>query len=213
MAQKTHGTTVAVGTATAATKAITAITAASPPVVTSNAHGYTAGQLVYLDGIVGMTQLNKRLFIVATPLTNTFELKGVDATNYSAYVSGGTAALKTMTAVGEVSAVPSLMDGEANELPTEHLGSSAEEFLLGIQRFGGASLNLFIPTTADAGQTRMRKLKELASAEAFSITLPSGLVLAFMGLVKSFKVSDIGVDGILKGEVTLRHASDPGFFA
>jgi hypothetical protein len=213
MAQKTHGTTVAVGTATAATKAITAITAANPAVVTSNAHGYTAGQIVYLDAIGGMTQLNGRAFQVANPAANTFELKGCDSTNYTTYTSGGTAALKTMTAIGEVSAVPALMDGEANELPTEHLGSSAEQFLMGIQRFGGASLNLFIPATADTGQTRLRKLKELALAEAFTITLPSGLVLAFMGLVKAFKVSDIGVDGILKGDITLRHASDPGFFA
>jgi hypothetical protein len=197
MAQKTHGTTVAVGTATAATKAITAITAANPAVVTSNAHGYTAGQIVYLDAIGGMTQLNGRAFQVANPAANTFELKGCDSTNYTTYTSGGTAALKTMTAIGEVSAVPALMDGEANEL----------------QRFGGASLNLFIPATADTGQTRLRKLKELALAEAFTITLPSGLVLAFMGLVKAFKVSDIGVDGILKGDITLRHASDPGFFA
>lgn len=213
MAQKTHGSVIAVGTATAATKTITGITAASPPVVTSASHGYTAGQIVYLDGIVGMTQLNKRCFVVANPVTNTFELKGVDATNYTAYASGGTAALKTMTNIGEVVAVPSLFDGEANEISTEHLGSSAEEFLLGIQRFGGAGLELWVPSTADTGQTRLRKLKELASAEAFSITLPSGLVTTFMALVKAFKLADIGVDGVLKGSVTLRHASEPAWLA
>lgn len=81
-----------------ATKTITAITAASPAVVTSNAHGYTNGDHVYLDAIVGMTELNGRWFQVANKATNTFELTdpydagatGIDSSAYTAYSSGGT---------------------------------------------------------------------------------------------------------------------------
>jgi hypothetical protein len=213
MAQKTQGTIFAVGTATASTKAITAITAASPPVVTSAAHGYANGAIVYLDSIGGMVQLNKRAFVVANQAANTFELKGVDGTNYTTYTSGGTAALKTMTTVGEVAAISNLFDGQSNEIETTNLQSTAEEFLIGIQRFGSNAMTVFCPSPNDTGQTRMRALKALATAEAFSVTLPSGQISAFMGLVKSFAVSDISPDGVVKADLAIRNASEPSFFA
>lgn len=86
------------GVVVEATKTITGITQASPGVVTSNSHGYTAGQHVFLAGIVGMTELNGRWVKVANPATNTFEIQdpwsgiGINTTIYTAYASGGTAA-------------------------------------------------------------------------------------------------------------------------
>lgn len=73
-----------------ATKAITDITVATPPVVTSASHGYSNGDRVYIRGIAGMTQLNDREFTVDSVTTNTFELKGIGSTGLSAYTSGGT---------------------------------------------------------------------------------------------------------------------------
>lgn len=213
MPQKTMGAIAAIATATAATKAITAITAASPPVVTATAHGYANGAIVYLDSIVGMTQLNKRAFVVANQAANSFELKGVDATGYTAYVSGGTAALKTMTAIGEVKAINQLFDGEANEIDVTHLGSAGEEFLIGIPRFGSNSLSVLCPSPNDTGQTRLRALQALQSAEAFSVTLASGQIAAAMVLVKSFQVGEIGVDGALMATINLRNSAAPAFFA
>lgn len=73
---------------------ITAITKANPGVVTSAGHGLTNGQQIILSGIVGMTQLDNRTFIVAGVTTNTFTLKyldgtAVDTTGFTTYVSGG----------------------------------------------------------------------------------------------------------------------------
>lgn len=78
-------------------KTITAITKANPGVVTSAAHGFVAGDWVFITGVVGMTQLNGRSFIVGTVATNTFQLHTLDdtpldTTLYTTYVSGGTAA-------------------------------------------------------------------------------------------------------------------------
>ncbi len=80
----------------AAAKTITGATAANPIVVTSAAHGYSAGDLVLIDGIAGMIEINDRYFTVANPATNTFELSGENGTTYTAYSSGGTAR-KAMT--------------------------------------------------------------------------------------------------------------------
>lgn len=75
---------------------ITGITQASPGVVTSNSHGYSNGDEVYIQSVGGMTELNERFFIVRNKTTNTYELEdmwgaAVSTAAYTAYTSGGTA--------------------------------------------------------------------------------------------------------------------------
>ena len=79
------------GQITETAKTITAITKANPAVVTSNSHGYSNGDHVWISGVVGMTRVNGRRFTVASSSTNTFALTGENSTNYDAYSSGGTA--------------------------------------------------------------------------------------------------------------------------
>lgn len=73
---------------------ITGISKASPGVVTSAGHGLSDGDLVYISGVVGMTEVNDTLFKVASAATNTFALNtpggsGVDTSSYTTYSSGG----------------------------------------------------------------------------------------------------------------------------
>jgi hypothetical protein len=79
------------GQITETAKTITAITKANPAVVTSTSHGFSNGDHVWIAGVVGMTRLNGRRFVVASTATNTFALTGEDSTSYDAYSSGGTA--------------------------------------------------------------------------------------------------------------------------
>jgi hypothetical protein len=76
-------------------QAITGITQANPAVATySGADTYANGDLVRINGVVGMTQVNAREFTVANVNVGakTFELAGIDSSAYTAYVGGGTAA-------------------------------------------------------------------------------------------------------------------------
>lgn len=77
---------------TGSTKTITGATSASPVVITAAAHGFSNGDPVFLDGVVGMTPINNRAFTVANVTANTFELSGVNGSAYPAYVSGGSVA-------------------------------------------------------------------------------------------------------------------------
>lgn len=79
------------GTTKAASKTITGITKANPAVVTSAAHGYSNGDVVYISGVVGMTEINKKSFTVQNVAANTFELKDYNSTLNTAYTSGGIA--------------------------------------------------------------------------------------------------------------------------
>lgn len=80
-----------------ASKTITAATRANPVVITSALHGYTKGDEVVIDGIVGMTELNGRTFRIGTVGANTFELKDENGASYTAYASGGTVARTHIT--------------------------------------------------------------------------------------------------------------------
>jgi hypothetical protein len=79
------------------TKSITAITQASPGVITSAAHGYANGDWVYVSGCGGMTSLNSRFFIVASATANSYTLTdlagaAIDTSALAAYSGGGTTA-------------------------------------------------------------------------------------------------------------------------
>ena len=77
-------------------KTITAITKANPGVLTSNSHGFSNGDEVFIDSVGGMTELNGRNYLIANSTTNTFTLTdlfgvAVNSTNFTTFTSGGTA--------------------------------------------------------------------------------------------------------------------------
>lgn len=75
-------------------KIITGATQARPVVLTSASHGFSNGDVVWVTGVSGMTQLNNKAFKVANRSTNTFELRTlsgnyVDGRYWNSYASGG----------------------------------------------------------------------------------------------------------------------------
>lgn len=96
---------------------ITAITNASPMVVTVGAHSFTKGQSVVLEDITGMEfttpesftyGVNGKIIPISaiSPTTISFNL---DTTDYSAYVSGGTVSTITVPQVIPVAEVASTL--------------------------------------------------------------------------------------------------------
>tara|TARA_R110000868_G_scaffold345994_2_gene607051 strand:- start:4835 stop:7585 length:2751 start_codon:yes stop_codon:yes gene_type:complete len=80
-----------------ATSTVSGATAADPCVVTDTGHPYANGDEIYLTGIVGMTELNNKYYLVANKGTNDYELtdingNNIDSTAFTAYSSGGTSA-------------------------------------------------------------------------------------------------------------------------
>jgi len=73
---------------------ITGATAADPVVVTAGTHGFSNGDQIKIDEIVGMTELNGNTYLVANKTDDTFELTDtdgadIDGSAYSTYISGG----------------------------------------------------------------------------------------------------------------------------
>lgn len=74
-----------------ATRAITGATQANPCVITSVGHGFADGDMVYMTGVGGMTELNGNYYIVAGKTEDTFQLSGCNSTGYGAFTSNGRA--------------------------------------------------------------------------------------------------------------------------
>lgn len=74
---------------------ISGITKANPAVVTLSGTAPANGAAVDIEGVVGMTQVNNKRFLVKNRTSTTFELtdedgNNINSTNYSTYTSGGT---------------------------------------------------------------------------------------------------------------------------
>jgi hypothetical protein len=70
--------------------AISAITRANPAVVTTSTdHGLETGDQIHITGVIGMTEVNDRDFVITMVDANEFSLNGENSTDHTAYVSGG----------------------------------------------------------------------------------------------------------------------------
>ena len=87
------------GWSTGVNRTITAASKANLGSLTSNNHGFKNGDFIWIDGVKGMTQLNRKAYRVANAATNTFSLQSwngsawanVNTSGYSTYSSAGTA--------------------------------------------------------------------------------------------------------------------------
>ena len=127
--------------ATSAAIAITGISKAKPAVVSAAAHGLKNGDVVALDGIVGMTELNGVSAPVKVLSAGTFALVGIDSTDYTSYSSGGDATPLVFIETCQHKSY-SGFDGQASEKDRTTMCSTAKEKGTGLQDFGGMSAEM-----------------------------------------------------------------------
>jgi hypothetical protein len=188
MAERTKKTILRVESgARGAAKTITGITAASPGVVSAASHGFVNGDVVYISGVVGMTEVNDRAFVVANSLTGTFELKGVKTTNYTPYVSGGSVSKVTLTKVGEVTSI-TVGGGGSQQIDVTHLESDAIEQLAGLPNLGTISMDITLNHT-DSGQSAYRDLFDATTPQVLTITTATGFTLCATGYASNISAN------------------------
>jgi hypothetical protein len=74
---------------TSSTGTVSAATKANPCVITDTSHGYADGDEIFISGVVGMTELNNRNFLVASKTTHTYQITNLAGTaiNSTAYTT------------------------------------------------------------------------------------------------------------------------------
>ena len=209
-AQSAQRSAVRIATAQLAAKTITAISKAAACVVTAT-HDYAVGDIVKLDGIVGMTELNGRAFMVsAISTTVSFTLGGVDSTNYTTYASGGTAVKQTMSKIGNIKDFDIEPDPAA-EIDVTNLDSTRKEYILGLAGSWAMTCSMDMDTT-DTGQAELTKAQNDGLSRVFTVTLgQSGKVFAGVGFVKNFGASG-SADAVVGGKLNVRGTGQPSWF-
>ncbi len=116
----------------------------------------------------------------------------------------------TLTAIGEITNY-SAFDGQAAEIETTHLGSTAKEFIMGLQDFGGFNIDVnHLPS--DTGQTEARAAKTSGNKKLFLATNSDGSNATFEGFVLSNPQSG-GVDAKVDASFAIRITGDVTFAA
>lgn len=130
MARTPTGTVHAVATSLSAAKVITAITNAAEAVVSSTAHGFTAGDIVVIYS--GWGRLNFRAFRVKAQTTDSFTLEGADTTSTELFSpGGGTGTVKKVMAWVDLDRTMnhSSSGGDAKTVNVKFLESDVESVL------------------------------------------------------------------------------------
>ena len=70
---------------------ITGISQASPGIVTAGTHGFLTDYTIRIKDVVGMVEVNDRIFQVTKVTDNTVSLNNIDTAQYTAYTSAGSA--------------------------------------------------------------------------------------------------------------------------
>lgn len=171
---------VAMQSAIAATKTITAITKANPAVCSATANGYSNGDYVYILA-QGMPQVNGRVFRVTSAATDSFALEGCDSTLFDTFVSGTAQKLTFGTTITSATTM-SASGGAYDMIDTTTIHVNVKS-----QVPGSASPvtynfdNIWDPS--DTGQIAMKTASDSAAIRAFKITFSGGAICTFAGYV------------------------------
>ncbi len=124
---------------------VTAITKANPAVATSTAHGLANGDYVMLTDVEGMVEADNLVARVANVGVNTFELEGVDSTNWGTFTSGNAKEVTAWQTVASATAID-YGAGSAEEIDMTRLLDTSRRVEDGILSLPAASVTLLADT-------------------------------------------------------------------
>jgi aspartate aminotransferase-like enzyme len=210
LSYKFNGSEIAIATefeTASPPQAISAITSANPPVVTSTTHGLSSGDIVTITTVVGMTELNGKTFIVDVLNANSFELFDTDATGYGTYVSGGQLAVGAFAAFCDSTSF-SQTGGTATEIDTTTICSTRRENVLGLSDVGTAQLDYNFAHRTSTVQLGIEAANRAGSLIGLRLTLSDdGGSRVYLGRIQQLNVSGAN-DGIWTGSMTIRFTGD-----
>jgi hypothetical protein len=172
---------VAMQSAIAAAKTITAITEASPGVVSSTTHGYSNGDYVYLS-VQGMYQVDGRVFRVSSVAADAFTLESEDTSDYEPFVSGFAYKLTFGTTLSSMASI-SASGGDFDFIDTSTIHANVKTQIPGSANPLSYSFdNLW--DMSDTAQLAMKAASQAQAVRAFKFTFGTGgPIMTFAGYV------------------------------
>ena len=165
--------------AIAAAKTITAISKASPAVVSCTGHGYSNGDIVFVLA-EGMFQVDARVFRVSDVATDTFKLEDENSTEYDDFISGTVAKVTLATNITTATTISS-SGGDFAMIDKTTIHQNTRSEMPGLPNAINYSME-HIWDPSDAGLKAMKVASDLQQRRVFKFTIGDAIVL-FAGYV------------------------------
>ena len=202
---------VSMQSAISASKTITGITQANPAVVTCTSHGYANGDIVYLE-VQGMRQLNEKAVRVAGVTTDSFQLEGVDATLYDAFISGTVAEATLGTTISTATSI-SASGGDFDFIDTTTIHDNSKSQIPGLPSAISFSME-HIWDAADAGLLAMRAASDNQQKRVFKFQFgPGGKILYFAGYVGCTMLPGGSAQNLVTTQSVITMNGTPSYYA
>lgn len=172
---------VAMQSALAAAKTITAITKANPAVISSTSHGYANGNYVLLS-IQGMYQMDNKVVRVANQTANTFEAEGVDSTLFDTFSTGSAYLITFGTTLSSATSMAAT-GGDFDFIDTTTIHQNVKTQIPGLANPLNYTFDNLWDIT-DAAQLAMKAATDAQSTRCFRFTFGTGgPIMLFSGYV------------------------------
>lgn len=210
-ARKWSNIAIAMESARAAAKTITAITKANPASCTSTSHGYATGDFVVLT-IQGMFQLNARCARIVVVDANTFTIEGVDSTNFDTFVSGTAEKITFGTSISTATSVSS-SGGGFDFIDTTTIHSNVKTQIPGLPNAATYSFDN-VWDVSDAGLAALKTASDAQAQKAMKFTFGTGgQIMSFLGYVGANLLPGGQTQGLVTCTTTMTLNGQPNYYA
>lgn len=178
MAQVPTGTTFFVASAFAAAKTVTAVSNAAEAVVSSTAHGYSAGDIVEMTS--GWGRLNRRAFRIKTVLTDSFVLESMDTSSANFFPAGtGIGTVRKASTFVQITTVmsPTSSGGEPKTVNYKFVESDVEYSLNDGFSATSYAMDLDADSIGSAGYTALKALTDVQTDTILKFITRNGSIV------------------------------------
>lgn len=205
-----EGVAIAMQSALGTAKTISGITKASPGVVSSTSHGISDGAYVKLD-VLGMHQVDERIFRVDNGGASDFELEGEDTTLYDTFTSGSAYEITFGTSLSTFTNV-AVSGGDFNFIDDTTIHKLVKSQIPGQANALTYTFDsLWDP--ADAGLIALKAASNVKAKRAFRITFSNGKIALFNGYVGATLAPQGSTGEIVKTNVVITAEGTPTMYA
>lgn len=209
-ATKWSNIAIAIQSAIAAAKTITAITKANPGVCTSVAHGYTTGDYVKLT-INGMYQLDSMVARIIVLTADTFSLEGVDTTLFDTFTSGTAEKITFGTTLSTATNI-NASGGDFSFIDTTTIHDNVKKQIPGIANPATFSFEN-IWDVSDAGLVAMKAASDAQSQLAVRFSFANSSKLVFTGYIGASLLPTGSAQDIVKTSAVITMFGKPNVYA
>lgn len=191
-------------------KTITAITKASPGVATSAGHGLANGT-IGVFAAEGMAELDGQVVRVAATATNTFELEGIDTTDYGTFTSGTFTPISAWDRLGNAQGL-SASQAQPNRIDTTTLLDESKQYVFGLPDSPQITINGLLDPFSDAVKN-WRTASRRNDARVVLVTFKNGIKYVTNGFLAGGDGFEAQGGDAMKQSYALTQIKQPCWFA